>query len=64
MRYFKGTLDYDILFPANETETNMKLVAFSGVKINNTEKSLIDTCLRFLMFQYHGVPINKLYLLF
>jgi hypothetical protein len=64
MRYFKGTIGYGILLSTDENETNMKLVAYSGVEINNREKSLMETCLSFLMFQYPGVPINKLYLLF
>jgi hypothetical protein len=31
MRYIKETLKYGILFPANAKETNMNLVAYSGV---------------------------------
>jgi hypothetical protein len=31
MRYIKGTLRYGILFPGNAKETNMNLVAYSGV---------------------------------
>jgi len=37
-RYFKGTPGHDILFCANENETNMKLLAYSGVEIIKTEK--------------------------
>jgi hypothetical protein len=36
MRYFKGTLGYGILFPANENETSKKLLAYSSVDINKT----------------------------